>query len=206
MTLFCNNIIGGSTVLTQVATSAKKIRTLKKFRSIVRSSIGLYCSHTLVRQYIFNSTSISTQLLQRTIHLKFTEMPREKPIIPHGMPNPIGKPVIEGVRTLTRIGGEQPTTYLRVIKLQQFSLCQVGIPYTYDNLDYPGGSFGKILIYYSTFMHKQLLTFFFPRKFAQRPVSLGLENSPSGWTWKSKVGDPCSMADAVRHIGPRPGV
>ena len=32
----------------------------------------------------------------------------EKPIIPHGMPNPIGPPVIEGIRNLTRKGGELP--------------------------------------------------------------------------------------------------
>lgn len=35
-------------------------------------------------------------------------MPKEKPIIPQGMPNPIGPPVIEGVRNKARRGGEMP--------------------------------------------------------------------------------------------------
>ena len=35
-------------------------------------------------------------------------MPSERPIIPKGMPNPIGPAVIEGVRNVRRIGGELP--------------------------------------------------------------------------------------------------
>ena len=35
-------------------------------------------------------------------------MPTERPIIPKGMPNPIGPAVIEGTRNLRRIGGELP--------------------------------------------------------------------------------------------------
>ena len=35
-------------------------------------------------------------------------MPTERPIIPKGMPNPIGPAVFEGTRNLRRIGGELP--------------------------------------------------------------------------------------------------
>ena len=35
-------------------------------------------------------------------------MPTERPIIPKGMPNPIGPAVIEGTRNPRRIGGELP--------------------------------------------------------------------------------------------------
>ena len=35
-------------------------------------------------------------------------MPAEKPIIPKGMPNPVGLAVIEGIRNPRRIGGELP--------------------------------------------------------------------------------------------------
>lgn len=35
-------------------------------------------------------------------------MPREKPIIPYGIPNPIGPAVFEGVRNKSRIGGQLP--------------------------------------------------------------------------------------------------
>ena len=35
-------------------------------------------------------------------------MPTERPIIPMGMPNPIGPAVFEGTRNLRRIGGELP--------------------------------------------------------------------------------------------------
>ena len=35
-------------------------------------------------------------------------MPSERPIIPKGMPNPIGPAIFEGVRNSKRIGGELP--------------------------------------------------------------------------------------------------
>ena len=35
-------------------------------------------------------------------------MPTERPIIPKGMPNPIGPAVFEGTRNQRRIGGELP--------------------------------------------------------------------------------------------------
>ena len=50
-------------------------------------------------------------------------MPTERPIIPKGMPNPIGPAVFEGTRNLRRIGGELPVyKYSLVSKLpNQFS-------------------------------------------------------------------------------------
>jgi hypothetical protein len=33
-------------------------------------------------------------------------MPKEKPIIPYGIPNPIGPAIIPGTRNKARIGGE----------------------------------------------------------------------------------------------------
>ena len=35
-------------------------------------------------------------------------MPAEKPIIPQGMPNPVGAAVTGGIQNLRRIGGELP--------------------------------------------------------------------------------------------------
>ena len=35
-------------------------------------------------------------------------MPTERPIIPKGMPNPIGRAVFEGTKNPRRIGGELP--------------------------------------------------------------------------------------------------
>ena len=44
-------------------------------------------------------------------------MPLEKPIIPTGMPNPIGPAVFEGVRNKSRIGGnnKQEIRYFNII-------------------------------------------------------------------------------------------
>ena len=46
-------------------------------------------------RYLFGSTHID-------------KMPTERPIIPKGMPNPIGRAVFEGTKNPRRIGGELP--------------------------------------------------------------------------------------------------
>ena len=35
-------------------------------------------------------------------------MPKEKPIIPYGIPNPVGPAIFQGVRNKSRIGGNLP--------------------------------------------------------------------------------------------------
>ena len=36
-------------------------------------------------------------------------MPLEKPIIPTGMPNPVGPAIFQGIRNKSRIGGKGPS-------------------------------------------------------------------------------------------------